>query len=104
VRIRPVDAAGSVALIAGAPGPVEFAQVAAEEAPEAEAFVGDPDRTVGIAFTGGDRVAHTGDQHVAHRDFRHDPVRRAVGQHDVHGRGGRLTVGDAQPDLLVAGH
>ena len=42
---------------------------AGREAAEAEAFVVERDRPVGIAFAGGDGVAHAGDQKVAHRDF-----------------------------------
>src|SRR5262249_11192167 len=92
--------AGLVAGEAGASRP-EIGRAA--EAPEAEAFVGDAHRTVGIAFTGRGRVAHPGDQQVAHLDVAHQPLRRAVRQRDVDADRGRP--GLAQPDLhlLVAG-
>ena len=66
MRVRSLGHAGAVAAVAGAARPVELAGLDAEEAAEAEAFVGEPHRPVGIAFAGGDRVAEAGDQHVAH--------------------------------------
>ena len=65
---------------AGPPGPIIFDAV---EALEAKAFIGQSHRTVRIAFTGGDRVPHSGDQHVAHLDLAYDPLGRAVRQDDV---------------------
>ena len=94
--------AGFVAGEGVAPRPVIFAARAAEKAPEAEAGVGEPDRTVWIAFTGRDRVTEAGDQHVAHREVGHDPLRGAVGQDDVHARGGGPAVRDAKLHFLFA--
>src|SRR5262249_48931218 len=61
-RIRRV--AGAVAFEAGAAGTIIFA--AGAEAAEAEAFVGERDRPVRIALPGRNRVAHAGDQQIAH--------------------------------------
>ena len=55
MRVRSVGHAGAVAVVAGAARPVELAGLDAEEAAEAEAFVGEAHRPVGIAFAGGDR-------------------------------------------------
>src|SRR5262249_19155197 len=72
------------------------------EAAEAETFVREAHRAVGISLAGGDRVAHAGDQHVAHPDFADDALRGAVGEHDVDARLRRASVADPQLDLLVA--
>ena len=103
MRVRSIGHAGAVAGVAGAARPVELAGLDAEEAAEAEAFVGEAHRPVGIAFPGGDRVAEAGDQHVAHLDFADHPLGGAVRQHDVDGCGGRAALHDAQPHLLLAG-
>jgi hypothetical protein len=86
------DVARLVAVVAVAARPVILHAV---EAPEAEAVVRQPHRSVGIALAGRDRVAHAGDQHVTHLDFAHDPLRRAVAQDDVDARHRGSAVADA---------
>ena len=96
MRIGAVDNAGPVAVEPGAAGPVEFAGIRAEEATETEAAFGELHRPVGIAFAGGDRIAHARDHHVAHENLGDHALGSAVGQRDVDGGGGRLAVSDAQ--------
>src|SRR5438445_150377 len=71
---RPILAAeifarqGSAGLVAGEAGAAGAVIFAAGKPLEAETLVGEPHRPVGISFTGGNRVAHSGDEHVAHAD------------------------------------
>ena len=74
---------GVTRLVAAEPGSPGTIVLAALEAPEAEALVGQPHRPVGIAFTGRNRVAHSGNEHVAHLDLADDALGSGVGQHDV---------------------
>ena len=98
-RVFAHRAAGLVAVEAGTSGPEVFA---AGKPPEAEAFVGEPHRAVGIALAGGDRVAEPRDQHVAHLNLGRHPLGRAVGQHDVDGGDRRLAVAHPELHLLDA--
>ena len=77
--------AGLVALVAEPARPEIFAARRAEEAPEAEALVGERDRPVGIAFAGGDRVAHSRDQQIADLDLGRDAVDAVVRPGDADG-------------------
>src|SRR5262249_47458580 len=97
-----LDPAGSVPGEAVAPGPIVFADAAAEEAAVTEPRVGQPHGPVGVALAGSNRIAHAGDQEVAYRNFGHDPLRGAVRERDVDARNGRLPVDDAQLYLFVA--
>ena len=72
--------AGLVAAIAGAARPEIFAAHRAEKPLEAEAFVGERHRAVGIAFAGGDRVAQSRDQKIAHLDFGRHAFDAVVGR------------------------
>src|SRR5262249_48811694 len=91
-----------VALEADAAGPEVFGASGGDEIAEAEAVVGERDRTVGIAFAGGDRIAEAGDQQVAHLDRTVRPPGDAAGRRDVDRdrRGG--AVAGAQVDVLAA--
>ena len=66
--------AGPSAFIAGAARAVILRGRGAEIGAEAEAFVGQRDRPVRIAFAGGDAVAEAGDEDVAHRDLGGDAL------------------------------
>ena len=94
------DGAGPVAAEAGAPRPVVFD---AGEALEAKSLVRKPHRTVGIAFTGCDRVSHAGDKDVAHLDLADQALRRAVRQNDIDDRERHAAVANPQLHFLLAG-
>ena len=96
---RPIGT-GLVAAEAGAARP-EICPAA--EAPEAEALVRHPNGAVRIALARGDRVAQSGNQHVAHLDVAHQPLRRAVRQSDVDAHDRRPALAQAELHLLVAG-
>jgi hypothetical protein len=57
------------ALIAGSARAVILRRCRAEIGAEAEAFIGQRDRSVRISFAGSDAVAEAGNENVAHRDF-----------------------------------
>ena len=95
--------ASLVALVAEPARPEIFAARRAEETPEAEALVGQRDGPVRIAFAGGDRVAHSGDQQIADLDLGRDAVDAVVRPRDADGGDGRLAVGETLRDRLVAG-
>ena len=106
---RPVADAGiiarrgvarSVAAEARPSRPVIFAAL---KALEAEAFVGEPHRPVGVAFAGRDRIAHAGNEDIAHLDLAHQPQRRAVEQNDIDAHGAWAPVGKVGLHFLVAG-
>jgi hypothetical protein len=86
-----------------APGPEIFAGAACEEAAEAEAAVVQRHRAVGIAFAGGDGIAHARDQDVPHPDVGEHALRRAVRQADIERGERRLARAHAQPHLFLAG-
>ena len=95
--------AGLVALVAEPARPEIFAARRAEEAPEAEALVGERNRPVGIAFAGGDRVAQPRDQQIADLDLGRDAVDAVVRPGDADRGDGRLAVGEALLHRLRAG-
>ncbi len=92
-----------VAAIAVAAGAEILARIATQEAAIAEAFVGEPHGAIRIAFAGRNRIAHAGDENIAHRDVGHDPLGGAVRQRDIDRCVGRLAIGDADSHLVVTG-
>ena len=84
-----------VAVVAEPARPEVFAPRRAEEAPEAEALVGQRDRPVRIAFAGGDGIAEPRDQQIADLDLRRHAVDAVVGPRDADRGDGRLAVGEA---------
>ncbi len=91
--------AGSIAPEARSSRPVIFA---AAEALEAKALIRQLHRPVGIALAGRDRIAHAGDEHIAHSDLADEPLRGAVRQHDIDARKSRPATHETGPDFLVA--
>src|ERR1022692_786821 len=100
-RARRSGFAGAIVAITGAAWPEILAGGAVQEPLEAESAF-EFDRPVRIAFAGGDGIAKTGDQDIAHGDFGDDALRRAVAKRNVDGGDRRLAVSHAQIDLLVA--
>ena len=100
-RARRSVFAGSIVVIAGAARPEILAEAAAEEPLEAEAAF-ELHRLVRVAFAGGDGIAKSGDEDVAHRDLGRDALRRAVAERDVDGGDGGAARRHAQLDLLIA--
>src|SRR5207244_11449266 len=74
--------AGATALVAGAARPVVLRGRGGEIVTEAKPFVGERDRPIRIALAGGDAVAKTGDEDVAHRNLGRDAL-GAFGAGDV---------------------
>src|SRR5581483_1599258 len=94
--------AGAAALVAVAARPIILRRRRAQIIAEAEAFIGQRDRAVRIALAGGDAVAETRDQDVAHLDLGRDFLRRDLAARYVDGSDGDLAVANAQIDRLGA--
>jgi hypothetical protein len=96
--------AGLVAFEAGAARTEIFVAARSQEAPEAEAFIGEFDRPVRIAFAGGDGVTKPRDQNVLRPDVPGGAVGPAIGQRDGHRGNSRASITNAQAHLFAAWH
>ena len=93
--------AGASAFIARAARTVILRGCRSEIGAEAEAFVGERNRPVGIAFAGGDTVAEAGDEDVAHRDLGENAL-TAIRTGHIDGGNRGAAIADAEIDRLGA--
>ncbi len=94
--------AGAAAFVAGAARPEILRGRRSHIGAETEAFVRERDRAIRIALAGGDAVAETGNQDVAHPDFGREVLRGIGACGDVDGGNRLAAVAHAQIDRLGA--
>src|SRR5439155_23078310 len=94
--------AGTSAFVAGAARAVILRTGRAQIETEAKAFVGQRNGAVRIAVAGGDAVAETGNEDVAHFDLGGDALRRVRPAGDVHGRNRGAAIAGAEIDRFGA--